>query len=180
MSTEQVWAAYKNTLHAFVQSKVSNPADAEELLQDILLKTHTQIHQLNDARNVKSWLFTLAHNAVIDFYRRAGAAAIETELGDITKESETSVRTNLVKCIEPFLSNLAQEDADLIRRIDLEGQSQKVEADKLGLSYSTFKSRVKKSRAKLKAQFDLCCNFEIDKRGNLIEYQRKDSNRKRC
>ena len=70
MSIEQIWVEYKNSLHAFLLSKVSNPADAEELLQDILLKTHLQIHQLKDQASIKPWLFQIANHAIIDFYRK--------------------------------------------------------------------------------------------------------------
>ncbi|WP_462167140.1 hypothetical protein [Pseudoalteromonas sp. GB43] len=48
MSIEQIWLEYKNSLRAFLTTKISNPADVEELLQDTLLKTHLNIHHLQD------------------------------------------------------------------------------------------------------------------------------------
>lgn len=145
MTTEQIWSQYKHSLNAFLLSRVSNPVDAEALSQEILLKTHINIHQLKDPSRVKAWLFQIANHTFIDFYRKQ-ANNTQTQLED---------------------------EADLIRKIDLEGHNQKLEADKLGISYSTFKSRVQKSRASLKVQFDHCCDFDIDKNGNLIDYHQK-------
>jgi RNA polymerase sigma-70 factor (ECF subfamily) len=68
---------------------------------------------------------------------------------------------------------MPEDEADLIRKIDLEGCSQKQQAEQLGVSYSTFKSRMQKSRTDLKVLFDRCCDFELDKQGNLIDYHRK-------
>lgn len=179
MSIEQIWSNYKNNLQAFLYTKVPNHADVDELLQDILLKTHLKLPQLRDINNVKAWLFKIANHAVADFYRKA-AKAKRTELVDIIDEPEYSIKSDLVKCIEPFLSSMPQDEADLIRAIDLEGRSQKAEAEKAGISYSTYKSRMQKSRENLKSLFDLCCDFETDKFGNLIEYQRKSTNKNNC
>ena len=176
MSIEQIWASYKNNLQAFLNAKISNRADADELLQDILLKTHLHLPQLQNKKSVKAWLFQIANNAVIDFYRKTGKAE-EIELIDVIDEPEYSIKSDLIKCIDPFLSAMPKDEADLIRKIDLEGLSQKAEAEKLGISYSTYKSRIQKSRSDLKLLFDLCCDFETDKYGNLIEYQRKSTNK---
>ncbi|TMP83373.1 RNA polymerase sigma factor SigZ [Pseudoalteromonas phenolica] len=172
MSIEQIWAEYKNSLHAFLLSKVSNPADAEELLQDILLKTHLQIHQLKDQASIKPWLFQIANHAIIDFYRKHNNYQY-TELFEVIEKQEANIRADLIRCIEPFLQAMPEDEADLIRKIDLEGCSQKQQAEQLGVSYSTFKSRMQKSRADLKVLFDRCCDFELDKQGNLIDYHRK-------
>lgn len=173
MSIEQIWLEYKNSLRAFLTTKISNPADVEELLQDTLLKTHLNIHHLQDQRSLKAWLFQIAHHVIVDFYRRQNKH-VEIELDNIISQQENkTVKAELIKCIEPFLQAMPEEEADLIRKIDLEGYSQKEEALKLNISYSTYKSRLQKSRSKLKALFDCCCDFEIDKYGNLVDYHPK-------
>ncbi|MFD2167158.1 RNA polymerase sigma factor SigZ [Thalassotalea euphylliae] len=179
MSIEQIWADYKTNLQAFLHAKISNHGDVEELLQDILLKTHLNLPHLQDKENVKAWLFKIANNAVIDFYRKTGKVEA-IELVDVIDEPEYSIQSDLIKCIDPFLSAMPTDEADLIRKIDLEGESQKSAAAKLGISYSTYKSRLQKSRAELKLLFDLCCDFKTDKFGNLIEYQRKPTNKNNC
>ena len=171
MTIDQIWAEYKISLHAFLLSKISNPADAEDLLQEILLKTHLQIHQLKDQTSIKPWLFQIANHAIIDFYRKRNHQ--QPLIVEVNDNSKPDIRADLIRCIEPFLQAMPDDEADLIRKIDLEGNSQKEEALRLGISYSTFKSRMQRSRTNLKVLFDRCCDFDIDKNGNLIDYHRK-------
>ncbi|MFY8275413.1 RNA polymerase sigma factor SigZ [Pseudoalteromonas sp. SSDWG2] len=172
MRIEQIWAEYKHSLRSFLRSKIANEADVEELLQEILLKTHLHLHQLKDQRSIKSWLFQIARNTITDFYRQQSHQQDDL-LFDVADAPEYSIKADLIKCIEPFLQAMPEAQADLIRKIDLEGHSQKQEAQRLGISYSTLKSRTQKSRAELKILFERCCDFEIDKHGNLIDYHQK-------
>ena len=43
LSLEQVWAKYQQALKAFLHSKVSQPDDVDDLLQEILLKTYQNL-----------------------------------------------------------------------------------------------------------------------------------------
>jgi len=70
---------------------------------------------------------------------------------------------------------LPHEDAELLKAIDLNRESQKAYAEALGISYPTLKSRVQKSRTLLKQVFDDCCHFERDRRGSIYEYKRKNN-----
>ena len=54
MQLEQLWSEYRSALNAFLLSKVSNPQDAEDLLQDILIKTHKNLDKLREARSIKA------------------------------------------------------------------------------------------------------------------------------
>ncbi|WP_246058408.1 sigma factor-like helix-turn-helix DNA-binding protein [Litorilituus lipolyticus] len=74
----------------------------------------------------------------------------------------------------PFISALPEEHADLLTAIDVHGESQKDYANKQGVSYSTLKSRVQKSRELLKGIYEDCCHFSVDKQGNVIDYQPKN------
>ncbi|MEP4039201.1 MULTISPECIES: hypothetical protein [unclassified Pseudophaeobacter] len=44
---EGIWAQYRSGLMAFLQSRVSNPADVVDLMQETLIMTHTKLPALN-------------------------------------------------------------------------------------------------------------------------------------
>ena len=44
MKIEEIWLAYRAALKRFIHAKVSNEADVDDLLQEILIKTHNNIH----------------------------------------------------------------------------------------------------------------------------------------
>lgn len=175
MNTEQVWSRYRRSIKAFLHSKVSDPAEVDDLLQDVLIRTHQKLHTVNDDASIKTWLFTVANNAIIDFYRKR-ARARDIDANDLWYSGDDArIEEELSQCVEPFIKALPKDTAQLITAIDMEGQSQKEYAAEHGISYSTLKSRVQKGRTQLRGLFDKCCQFTLDKSGNLVEYNPKSS-----
>jgi len=179
MKIEEIWLEYRGALKRFLHAKVSNEADVEDLLQDILIKTYNNLNAVKTQKSVKSWLFQIANNTIIDYYRKKGRAQTATneELSPLETSQEGNI--DLSNCISPFINSLPEEHASLLTAIDLNNQSQKQYAEQLGVSYSTLKSRVQKSRGLLKKVFDDCCHFKIDKTGNVYDYDVKTKN-ERC
>ncbi|MFM2606471.1 RNA polymerase sigma factor SigZ [Vibrio chagasii] len=175
---EQVWAEYQQTLKAFLHSKISNSADVDDLLQEILIKTFQNLHKVQDASSVKSWLFQLANNTIIDFYRKHARQQRDSKIdaddlwfADLDHNEEFKQKLSL--CIEPFIQALPEQSASLLLAVDIKGQSQKALAEEQNVSYSTIKSRVQKSRGDLKNLFEQCCNLSLDKQGNVIDCELK-------
>lgn len=172
MNLESIWSEYRTGLKAFLHSKISNEADVEDLLQDILFKTHEKSHQLRAEDSIKSWLYQIANNTITDFYRRN--AREQLIAGDLWyKEPESDVKEELSVCVHPFVNALSPESAELLIAIDLQGVPQKEYAESLGISYSTLKSRVQKARKELRGLFDECCHMTMDAQGNLMEYEQR-------
>lgn len=174
MKLENIWNEYRHSLKAFLHSKISNHADVDDLLQEILIKTHQNLSQVRAKDSLKSWLFQIANHAIIDFYRRNGRTK-EVEQSDLWfDEPEADIKQEMSHCIEPFIQALGNERAELLMAIDLNGVSQKDTAESLGISYSTLKSRVQKARTELRGLFDSCCHMKLDAQGNLMDYERKN------
>lgn len=69
MTTQQVWTKYHLDLKKFIISKVKNTANADNILQDTFIKIHTKLHTLKDITKLKSWCFTVARNAILDYWK---------------------------------------------------------------------------------------------------------------
>lgn len=175
MDINEIWVAYRTSLRTFLLSKVADPDDVDDLLQDTLIKINSNLDGLKDQSSIKAWLFQIANRTVIDFYRKKGRHTAQQLENLWHGESEQKVQDDLVKCLEPFIAQLSEEEQDLIRAIDLEGVAQKLLAERLGVSYSTLKSRVQKVRSKLLRLFEQCCDFSRDTQGNLMDFQQKSS-----
>ena len=185
MKLEPIWAEYRIGIKAFLHSKISNSADVDDLLQEILIKTHKNIGNIRSQGSIKSWLFQIANHSIIDFYRR-NKAFTELDQEDSLSESlwleqqERDIKQELSVCIAPFIQALDEEDAELLTAIDIQGESQKQYAESLGISYSTLKSRVQKARSQLRDLFEGCCKMQLDAQGNLMDYDPHDSSCKKC
>lgn len=176
MKLEELWAEYRSALKAFLHSKINNAADVDDVLQDILVKTHKNLASIRDPKSIKSWLFQTANHTIIDFYRRNGKGK-EVKAEDLWfNDDEINIKAELSHCIEPFINALPDESSELLTAIDLNGEAQKAYAEAHGISYSTLKSRVQKARTQLRGQFEDCCKMQLDAQGNLMEYEQKSTN----
>lgn len=178
LDIEAIWTQYRGRLRSFLASRVRDPADVDDLLQDILLQTHLRLDTVQDPKKLQSWLFQVARNATIDAWRRGGKDPMATELtGEEPAPEELEdyekVRRHLATCVEPFLADLPEPYRRAVEAVDLHGASQKELAESLGISHSGMKARVQRGRAMLRQVFEQCCTYELDARGNIVGYERR-------
>ena len=175
VSLETIWAEYGERLRRFLLSKVSRPEDADDLVQDILIRVHKKLPQLRESGKLQSWLFQIARNALIDHYRRSGSSSPKPFLleGDSDAGSNEDIRLELTGCLQPFLKKIPGLYRQALTEVDLKGVSQKALALRLGISHSAVKSRVQRGRAMLKDMFFECCSYCRDARGGVTDYRKR-------
>lgn len=57
MEVKQLWQEYSNQLQNFLLSRVNNPSDVDDLLQEILIKTYQNLDTVKEADKFSAWLF---------------------------------------------------------------------------------------------------------------------------
>lgn len=178
MQLDQIWQDYSGALRGFLRQRVANEADVDDLLQDILIKTHTHLFTVRDPAALRAWLFQVARNATVDFYRARGRAqAVDADDLWYGEAEEADALRDLEGCVSVFLSALSEQDATLLRAVDLEGRRQKDVAADMGLAYSTLKSRVQAAREKMADQYRACCALELGAQGEILDCAPRE---KRC
>lgn len=68
-SIESIYNDYFNDIYRFLLSLCHNHHTAEDLVQETFLRAYLHVDH-GKAGSIKSWLFTVAHNAFIDHYRK--------------------------------------------------------------------------------------------------------------
>jgi len=63
---------YEDRLLHFLWHRTPQPADAEDLCQETLLRAWRKIDQFDPARRFAAWLFTIAARLAVDAHRRRG------------------------------------------------------------------------------------------------------------
>lgn len=181
MDIQTVWGKYGNKVRNFLRSRVRNPEDAEDLLQEILIKTYQNLSSVKDPKSFQSWLFKIARNALTDYYRKSASTISEQQLPEMMAmrdesfDWEENIHQELSNCIKPFINSLPKIYRDALQEVELNGVSQKKLAEKLGISHSAIKSRVQRGREMLTKLFQTCCEYQLDSRGNIIDYKNKSS-----
>jgi RNA polymerase sigma-70 factor (ECF subfamily) len=62
---------YLNQLHARARRLTSNAVDAEDLLQETMLRAYAGFHTFAEGTTIRAWLFRIMTNTYIDGLRRA-------------------------------------------------------------------------------------------------------------
>ena len=67
---------HTSPLKAFAMKLTRNPAAAEDLTQDTMLKAFVNAEKFQTGTNIKAWLYTIMRNIFINNYRRAMKSGI--------------------------------------------------------------------------------------------------------
>jgi len=92
---EILYERYHKPLYQFVLHGCSNPAQASELFQDIWMSIIGARQQFSDTGAFKSWMFRIARNALIDFYRKPANRLQDSFDEEINHEQVSSIETPL-------------------------------------------------------------------------------------
>jgi RNA polymerase sigma-70 factor (ECF subfamily) len=65
---------FRARLLRWARGRLNDPADAEDLVQDILVRASERLPSLRSRERLVPWLDALARNALVDSYRRRGRA----------------------------------------------------------------------------------------------------------
>ena len=180
-TAEPAWDEVLANLRAFIGRRVTNPADADDLVQRVLVRLVNGLGSLRDTERLHAWVYRTARNVIIDHYR-SSAGRREFPSGDATDIAETAARDitdvavedeghalrELAACMAPMLARLTPSYRQAITLTELEGRNQADAARQAGVSVSGMKSRVQRGRRQLRAALEACCRIQLDRRGGVM------------
>ena len=67
----EIWEEYKSSLLGYIKKRVSDNSDANDILQDVLLKSYQFCSKGKTVLHLKSWLYKITQNAIIDYYKKS-------------------------------------------------------------------------------------------------------------
>jgi len=169
-SIENLYNQFGIELHQFIRRKVKDDETAKDILQDIFMKLFDNSTKIPEPKKLRNWVFTISRNAVIDYFRKnKRSIAFPGDWHEINVQSVEHEESEFSKCFMPFIQELPAEERDLLTRVDIQGEKQKALADQMNISYSGLKSRVQRSREKVKRLFEECCQIEYDSAGLPVD-----------
>lgn len=131
--------------------------EAENLAQETFIKAYLKYDSLKDPKKFKSWLFSIARNIVIDFFRKnknreiaLGNEMIENYIETTSVDFHSQVENDeITKELEKCIDRLSSQDRTMIKLLYFEGFSYKEISQILKINQNTLKSRLHRARAML-------------------------------
>lgn len=142
-------------IRAYIRSKVANPNDADEVLQIFCTRALERVGDLKEGAAARAWLSRVLASTISDHHRGLArrrareTPADEVYLSSLTAEADADRGACL--CLLALVDGLSQEDAALIRSIDVEDQDRARIAAALGLTLNALTVRLHRARTRLRA-----------------------------
>ena len=155
-----------DSLYGAALRMTRNPTDAEDLVQDTMLRTYRAFDRFEAGTNLKAWLFRIMTNAYINTYRKKqrepqNVSADEIEDFDLYQElknhdsqfGETPEKIVLDRLVDSDILEAIEDLPDQFRLAvvlsDIEGFSYAEMAEIMGVPMGTVMSRLHRGRKAL-------------------------------
>jgi RNA polymerase sigma factor (sigma-70 family) len=153
----KIVAEERSRLRNFIRRRVPDPADAEDILQEVFYKLVEANRLLMPIDHVTGWLFRVARNRITDLFRKKrpetfSEPGIEDEDGEVLQIEDLLpspdsgpealyVRSVLLDELELALDELTLEQREVFVAHELEGRSFKELSAESGVNVNTLLSR---------------------------------------
>jgi RNA polymerase sigma-70 factor, ECF subfamily len=138
-------------LRAFAWSLSHNSADADDLVQDTLIKAWTHRAKFEPGTNLRAWLFTILRNtyytAVVR--KRREVADEDGKHAATLSAAPTQDWSVAVHSLRTALQQLPHEHREALILVGAAGMTYEEAAEICGCALGTIKSRVNRARARL-------------------------------
>lgn len=179
MTSTQIWTTYHADIFRFIFSKVKNEHAANDLTQETFIKAHTKLDKLNDARKVKSWLFAIARNTTLDYFKQ-NSKKVDLKEFDLADDFSEDHAHSAKDCLPGIIKNLPKKYRDPLFLSDIKGVKQAQIAEQLQLPLATVKSQIQRARKLITQSYMDCCNYTLNDKGFLVGETKDKDNCKVC
>jgi RNA polymerase sigma-70 factor, ECF subfamily len=124
---------------------------ADDLVQDTLLKAWSHSDSFTEGTNIRAWLFTILRNTYFSFYRKRGREVQDTDGIYASRVAVPAEQNGIVDLadLRTALGKLPEEQREVLIMIGATGLSYEEAAEICGVAVGTIKSRVNRGRNKL-------------------------------
>lgn len=159
--------AHESDFRAFVRRRLADDAMTEDVLQQSLMRVVERQHTLKQSENVVGWFYRILRNAIVDVYRSRAAESKKTDTflhelitaGEDKTPALDELRPTVCACLQQLLPNIRPAYAELIQRVDLQGQSLAAVAQELNVTPNNLTVRLHRARQALRTSLEKSCGL---------------------
>jgi len=138
---------HNRSLYNFFLRQTGNPQTSEDLVQDVFYKILRYRHTYRGESKFTTWMFSIAHNSRIDYYRKNrhetdDMEALESMPSDDPTPEDISVQRNERALLVKALQTLSEEKREVLLLSRFENMKYEDIAEVIGCKVGTIKARV--------------------------------------
>jgi RNA polymerase sigma-70 factor (ECF subfamily) len=140
---------YRRLVYAISMSQVDDPAEAEDLTQEVFVRAHRDLPHLREPEKFVLWLSQVARNSCLMWVRRK--RPVSEPLEAISEQADPAVQARfrqaeLADILKGVLGRVSPKSREVLALHYLAGFTEEETAGALGLSEATVKSRLHEGR----------------------------------
>lgn len=143
---EELLRRSRDTIYRWALVQTGEPADAEDVTQEVLIRLHRALHTFGGRSHFATWLYRITRNEALGLRRRirgrlrlVRAAALEATVDDPSPDDPLRRvhAGQLAALADALLHRLPRRQREILSLADLEGCDVREIAERLGISPST-------------------------------------------
>ncbi len=153
----QLYEQCSRNVYVFVNQRVTNPAEAEEIMVDTLVDVWKHPQRFRGEAKFSTWLLSIARNKMIDRYRSSAPVSEDiSDYAEVLADEQTPTgfdtlaeqerRHGVLRCMD----RLTDDYRESLALAYYEGLNLTEIADLVGVPQQTVKSRLFSARQKIK------------------------------
>ena len=149
------------TVYALVLSYTKNPADAEDLTQQIFIRAYERLATLRELDRFLPWLQRISHNTCKNWLRQRSGATTGFEAVKDAGFAETApspeeiaLKAEIETVVREAIGGLQETDRKLMEARYIDGASYKELQVESGLSYAAIVNRLKRAKQKVRRRIE--------------------------
>jgi len=162
---------------SFAASRLRHADAAADVVQDCLVKALQAGNAPVQETGAKAWFYRILRRAIIDLHRRQQARdramkSLQQEMqAQLPAATSSSSAPSPCRCVLKLVKALPLEDATLLQRVDMDGDSATQVALSLGLRVNTLNVRLYRARRKLRLELEVTCKNCATNEGGCLDCQ---------
>lgn len=155
---------YKDQMFRLALRILKNEEDANDIVQDSLLKLWDKRKVLSDIRNIKSFSMTMVRNACIDFIRKHKPVTDKEQVilqktDELNPEKSLEISDQL-QMVRDFINQMNDQQREIIQLREIEGLEYDEVSEITGLTINNLRVIISRARKEIKLKMMEQMNFQ--------------------
>ena len=158
----------KNELFRLALRITLNPAEAEDVVQETMIKVWNRRDKWDEIESIEAFCLTICRNIALDKTRKMENQNTSLEDGHdapdssyISNPEEQAMQQDRIQLVRRLIDNLPEKQRSVMQLRDFEGKSYKEIAQILGISEEQVKINIFRARQTIRKKFEQTENYGL-------------------